>query len=213
MKKVYFISGLGADKRIFSFLDLSFCEPVFIDWITPVKNETLENYALRLRQQIPEQSPWIVGISFGGMLTVEIAKADPTVHAIILSSNKTKQEFPAYFKAGLYLPLYKWSPARWSKRFTLRTSFLLGGTNEAEKKLLHQIIRESDIRFVRWAISAILHWKNMSIPGNIIHVHGTADKLLPCRYVKADYLVEGGTHVMTLDKHAEISRLLQRLIQ
>ncbi len=213
MKKVYFISGLGADKRIFSFLDLSFCEPVFIDWITPLKNESLESYALRLRKQIPDESPWIVGISFGGMLTVEIAKADPSVQAIILSSNKTKKEFPAYFRAGLYLPLYKWSPARLSKQFTLRTSSMLGGTNEAEKKLLHQIIRESDIRFVRWAISAILQWKNMTIPGNIIHVHGTADKLLPCRYVKADYLIEGGTHVMTLDKHTEISRLLQQLLQ
>jgi len=213
LKKVYFISGLGADKRIFSFLDLSFCEPVFIDWITPLKNEKLESYALRLRQQIPEESPWIVGISFGGMLTVEIAKADPAVHAIILSSNKTKKEFPVYFRAGLYLPLYKWSPARLSKKFTLRTSSLLGGTNEAEKKLLHQIIRESDIHFVRWAISAILHWKNMTVPENIIHIHGTADKLLPSRYVKADYLIAGGTHVMTLDKHPEISQLLQQLIQ
>ena len=213
MKKVYFISGLGAEKRIFSFLDLSFCEPVFIDWITPLKNESLESYALRLRKQIPDESPWIVGISFGGMLTVEIAKADPSVQAIILSSNKTKKEFPAYFRAGLYLPLYKWSPARLSKQFTLRTSSMLGGTNEAEKKLLHQIIRESDIHFVRWAISAILQWKNMTIPANIVHVHGTADKLLPCRYVKADYLIQGGTHVMTLDKHTEISRLLQQLLQ
>ena len=212
MKKVYFISGLGADKRIFSLLDLSFCEPVFIDWITPVKNESLESYALRLRKQIPEEAPWIVGISFGGMLTVEIAKADPSVHAIILSSNKTKKEFPPYFRTGLYLPLYKWSPARLSKKFTLRTSFLLGGTNDAEKKLLYQIIRESDIHFVRWAISAILRWKNMTIPGNIIHVHGTADKLLPPRYVKADYMIEGGTHVMTLDKHPEISQLLKQLI-
>jgi len=212
LKKVYFISGLGADKRIFSLLDLSFCEPVFIDWITPVKNESLESYALRLRKQIPEESPWIVGISFGGMLTVEIAKADPSVQAIILSSNKTKKEFPAYFRAGLYLPLYKWGPPRLSKKFTLSTSFLLGGTNEAEKKLLHQIIRESDIRFVRWAISAILRWKNMTIPGNIIHVHGTADNLLPLRYVKADYMIAGGTHVMTLDKHPEISQLLKQLI-
>lgn len=104
-----------------------------------MKNESLESYALRLRKQIPEESPSIVGISFGGMLTVEIA--NPSVQAIILSSNKTKKEFPAYFRAGLYLPLYKWSPARLSKKFTLRTSSMLGGTNEAEKKLLHQIIR------------------------------------------------------------------------
>jgi len=213
VKKVYFISGLGADKRIFSLLDLSFCEPVFIDWIRPGKNESLESYALRLRKQIPEASPGIIGISFGGMLATEMAKADPGVKAIILSSNKTKKEFPGYFRIGLYLPFYKWSPAALSKKITLKTSAILGGTTKEEKKLLHQIIRESDMEFVRWAIQAILHWKNMTIPSNLIHVHGTADKLLPCRYVKADYIVEGGTHVMTLDKHREISQLLEKLIQ
>jgi pimeloyl-ACP methyl ester carboxylesterase len=213
LKKVYFISGLGADKRIFSMLDLSFCEPVFIDWIIPGKNESLESYALRLRNQIPDPSPLIVGISFGGMLATEMAKADNAVRAIILSSNKTKKEFPGYFRAGLYLPLYKWSPVGLAKKFTLRSSGLLGGTTRDEKKLLHQIIRESDMGFVRWAISAILHWENMTIPANIIHVHGTADKLLPYRYVKADYRIEGGTHVMTLDKHQEISQLLEKLIQ
>jgi pimeloyl-ACP methyl ester carboxylesterase len=212
LKKVYFISGLGADKRIFSHLDLSFCEPVFIDWITPQKNESLENYALRLRKQIPDPSPDIVGISFGGMLATEMAKADPSVKAIILSSNKTKKEFPGYFRAGLYLPLYKWSPVSLAKKITIRTSAILGGNTREEKKLLHQIIRESDMGFVRWAISAILHWKNMTIPANIIHVHGTADKLLPFRYVKADYVIQGGTHVMTLDKHKEISQLLEKLM-
>jgi hypothetical protein len=52
MKKVYFISGLGADKRAFSFLDLSFCEPVFIDWIQPLKNELLPEYALDLKNKL-----------------------------------------------------------------------------------------------------------------------------------------------------------------
>lgn len=194
-------------------LDLSFCEPVFIDWIIPGKNESLESYALRLRNQIPDVSPVIVGISFGGMLATEMAKMDAAVRAIILSSNKTKKEFPGYFRAGLYLPLYKWSPVALAKKITLRSSAILGGTTREEKKLLHQIIRESDMGFVRWAISAILHWENMTTPSNIIHVHGTADKLLPIRYVKADYRIEGGTHVMTLDKHQEISQLLEKLIQ
>jgi pimeloyl-ACP methyl ester carboxylesterase len=213
LKKVYFISGLGADKRIFSMLNLSFCEPVFIDWINPGKNESLESYAIRLRNQIPDASPVIVGISFGGMLATEMAKADSAIRAIILSSNKTKKEFPGYFRAGLYLPLYKWSPPGLAKLFTLHSSGLLGGKTRDEKKLLHQIIRESDMGFIRWAISAILHWKNMTIPANITHIHGSADKLLPFRYVKADYRIEGGTHVMTLDKHQEISQLLEKLIQ
>lgn len=213
MKKVYFISGLGADQRIFSFLDLTFCEPVFIDWISPLKNERLENYALRLRHQIPENNPTIVGISFGGMLTVELAKNNPDVKAIILSSNKTKKEFPFYFKAGRYIPVYKWGSASISKKITLRFSSILGGTNKEENKLIRQIILDSDLSFVRWAISAILNWENNTIPANLTHIHGSADKLLPIRYVKPDHVIEGGTHVMTLDKHEEVSRLLKALIQ
>ena len=213
MKKVYFISGLGADQRIFSFLDLSFCEPVFIDWISPLKNESLENYALRLRHQIPENNPTIVGISFGGMLTVELAKNNPDVKAIILSSNKTKKEFPFYFKAGRYIPVYKWGSASVSKKITLRFRSILGGTNKEENKLIRQIILDSDLSFVRWAISAILNWENNTIPANLTHIHGSADKLLPIRYVKPDHVIEGGTHVMTLDKHEEVSRLLKTLIQ
>ncbi|MBI5372191.1 MAG: alpha/beta hydrolase [Sphingobacteriales bacterium] len=213
MKKAYFISGLGADKRIFSFLDLSFCEPVFLGWITPEKKETLPHYALRLKDQVRDESPVIAGISFGGMLATEMAKADPSARVIILSSIKTKTEFPGYFRMGKYLPLYKWSPASLSKKLTLQASAILGGTTPEEKKLLHQIIRESDMDFVRWAIGAILRWENSIVPSNLVHIHGTADKLLPFRYVKADYCIDGGTHVMTLDKHQELSLLLQKLIQ
>lgn len=213
MNKIYFISGLGADKRVFSFLDLSFCEPVFIDWITPEMNESLESYALRLRKYIPGPNPCIVGISFGGMLVTEMAKADTSVKAIIIASNKTADEFPPYLRTGSYFPIYKWTSASLAKNFMLRSIWILGGKNKEAKDLLQQIIMDSDIEFVRWAIGAILQWKNKEVPVNLVHLHGTADKLLPYRYVKADYTIEGGTHVMTLDKHDEVSGLLKKLIQ
>lgn len=104
MQKVYYISGLGADKRAFSFLDLSFCEPVFVDWISPLKKESLKNYALRLRQQINEEHPVVVGVSFGGMLAAEMAKADEQMKVIIIASNKSADEFPAYLRFGKYFP-------------------------------------------------------------------------------------------------------------
>lgn len=147
------------------------------------------------------------------MLATEIAKADPAAKVIILSSTKTGSEFPGYLRVGKYLPLYKWSPASVAKKLVLQASAILGGSTPEEKKLLHQIIRESDMDFVRWAIGAILQWENNIVPSNLVHIHGTADKLLPFRYVKADYRIEGGSHVMTLDKHQELSHLLQQLIQ
>jgi len=42
---IYFISGLGADERVFQFLDLSDIKKVFIKWITPQINEELSAYA------------------------------------------------------------------------------------------------------------------------------------------------------------------------
>ncbi len=212
MKKVYFISGLGADKRVFSFLEHNGYEPVFLSWIDPLKNESLESYAQRLRKQVPEDFPTIVGISFGGMLLTEMAKHDAGIKGIIISSNKIAAEFPSWLRIGKYLPLYKWAPAGISKKMMLSNTWILGGKKPEHEKLLKQIIRESDMQFTKWAIGAILRWKNSVIPENIIHIHGTADKLLPCRLVKANYIIKNGTHVMTMDQHAEVSALLHKLV-
>ncbi|HMU47110.1 MAG TPA: alpha/beta hydrolase [Chitinophagaceae bacterium] len=212
MKKVYFIGGLGADKRIFSFLNLSFCKPIFIDWITPVPKESLKEYALRLRKQIDDESPIVVGISFGGMLITEMAKADPLLKGIILASNKTSKEFPAYLRIGKYLPLYKWAPSGLSKKTMLANSWILGGIHEPQKKLLYEIVKDSNMFFVKWAIGAILRWENNATPKNIIHIHGTADKLLPFRLVKADFKIINGTHILTMDQPGEVSELLKKLI-
>jgi len=212
MKKVYFISGLGADKRVFSFLDLSFCEPVFIDWITPLKKEPLERYARRLRDTIPEKDPAIVGISFGGMLAAEMAHADRNIKAVIIASNKSAGEFPRYLRASRYFPVYRWLPSGILKRSAYAFKWMLGRNEKQQKKIILDIIRDTDIHFVKWAVDAILHWDNKTMQGNIIHIHGTADRLLPYRLVKADYTIQGGAHVLPLDRHEEVSALLKKLL-
>ena len=213
MNKVYFISGLGADKRVFSFLNLSFCEPVFIEWITPLKKESLKSYASRLRSFITGPNPVIVGISFGGMLVTEMAKADKNIKAIIISSNKTTSEFPWYLKIGKYLPAYKIIPSSILKKLMMATRWLLGAKSEEQKRVLRNIINDTDIRFTKWAINAILNWKNKQVPENLIHIHGTADKLLRYRFVKPNYTIIDGTHIMPMDKHEELSKLLYKLTQ
>jgi pimeloyl-ACP methyl ester carboxylesterase len=210
MKKVYFISGLGADKRAFSFMDLSFCEPVFVEWIPPLKNETLPAYALRLRQQIDEEHPVIVGVSFGGMLATEMAKMDDHLQAIIIASNKSSKEFPAYLRIGKYLPVYKWLPGRLLK--TGSFNWIIGAKGDERKQLIRSIIADSNPAFLKWAVGAILHWKETKVPTNVKHIHGTADRLLPFRYVKADIVIEGGTHLMTINNSGEVSAVLSKLL-
>lgn len=212
MKRIYFISGLGADKRVFSFLDLSFCQSIFIDWIVPEKNELLEKYAIRLRQQISDDFPLIIGIFFGGMLVTEMAKADKKIKAIIISSNKLHSELPLYFRLGKYLPLYKLLPSFILKKVTLILKGVPGAKGEGQKKNLKQIILDTNTDFLKWAIGAILNWDNKVIPENLIHIHGTADRVLPYRLVKADDTILNGTHVMPLNQHEEISNLLRKIV-
>ncbi|MBS1654812.1 MAG: hypothetical protein JSU05_08210 [Bacteroidetes bacterium] len=110
------------------------------------------------------------------------------------------------------MPVYKWLPDKFLKQSHAVYSWIFGTKGELEKKVLNQIIAESDMGFVKWAIDAILRWENSVIPLNLVHIHGTADALLPYRFVKADFIIKNGKHVMLLDKHGEISRLLKKVI-
>src|SRR6478609_5267876 len=108
---VYIVSGLGADERVFQYLDLSGYDIKHIQWIIPVKNESLQEYARRLSAQIKHEKPILIGMSFGAIMAVEIGKFIKTEKIILLSSVKTKNELPAYLKLIGKLRLHKLSPA------------------------------------------------------------------------------------------------------
>ena len=64
---VYFISGLGADRRAFERIQLP---PQFsvhhLDWIEPRKDESLNDYAMRLGEGIDTTKPFaLVGLIHG----------------------------------------------------------------------------------------------------------------------------------------------------
>lgn len=210
--KVYFISGMGANERAFQYLDLSFCEPIFIRWITPQHNESLPHYALRLKELITEPRPIIVGVSFGGMLLTEMAKADPAVQGIIISSYETSREIPRYLRMWKYLPVYKWVPPAVIRAVGSLTPLVFGRNSPLVRQTMSKIVQQSDPVFTAWAINAILTWENNQRPSNVIHIHGTADNLLPYPRIQPHYTIERGTHLMIIDKAAELSSILKKIV-
>ena len=213
MKKVYFLTGLGADNRSFNFLDLSFCDPQFIQWVSPMPYETLPSYAEKLFSLINDEEAIIVGLSFGGMLATEIAKHHPDTKVIIISSSKTYFEIPNYLRFWRHFPIYKFHSDKIKNGAGSFVLSILGAKGAEQKKLQLEIMKSSDAALTRWAMDAIVNWKNTVVPKNVTHIHGTADKLLPYRYVKADHSIEGGEHVMVMDQADEVSRLLKQLIE
>lgn len=214
MKDLYFVSGLGADARVFQFLKFEGYQPKHIYWIPPEPQESIEQYAKRLTQQIQSDRPILVGLSFGGMMAIEIAKWLPTEKIILISSAKNRLEIPGYIQLLKLLPLHKWVSIQllnWAGLGFMNWFF--GVTTQAESQLLKAILLETDSTFLRWAIDRVLDWQNIVIPANLHHIHGTDDRVLPLRYAKADTIVEGGGHFMIVSKAAQISQLLEHAIQ
>jgi pimeloyl-ACP methyl ester carboxylesterase len=212
MQTVYFISGLGADERAFRFLDLGFCNPVFIRWIDPLPGENITGYAARLRGQIRDELPVIVGLSFGGMIGVEIAKQIPVKQLILLSSAKSGREIPFYLRYLRYLPLHRVVTASFLRKANELAYRLMGISNRKDKVVFREMINSADDRLLLWAVNQIIHWKNRApIPG-AVHIHGTADIMLPYRYVQADHTITGGEHLMLIMHSAEVSVLLRQIV-
>ena len=213
MQTLYCISGLGADEGAFQYLDLSFVQPVFIKWIDPKKDESLQHYALRLKQQfIHEENPTILGLSLGGMVATELAKVIPSAKIIIVSSAKTKNEIPFYFKTFKYFPAHKFLPDWSIRQHSPMREFFLGSKQEKTIKYVKHVAKHADGNFYRWAIGAILNWKNETVPKNITHLHGTNDKLLPYRFVQSDIKVDNGGHLMIIENADKVSKLIKEII-
>jgi pimeloyl-ACP methyl ester carboxylesterase len=211
--KIFIISGLGADERVFQLLDLSDYEVVFVEWIKPLHKEKIEHYAARLLTQITSPNPVIIGLSFGGMMAIEISKLIPTKKIILLSSAKTKQEIPFYLKILGNLGLDYIVPSCVLKQSNIIVDWFFGVKGYFEKKLLHQILKDMDSIFLKWSIHQVLHWNNLFVPPNLTHIHGTADRLLPAYFIKANELIPNAGHFMVLTFPTLISARINALLQ
>ena len=212
MQNVYCISGLGADERVFQYLDLSFAYPVFINWINPLPGETLEAYAMRLKEKfISEKDPLIIGLSLGGMLATEIAKQLPEARVIIISSAKIKTELPFYLRMLRYIPAHKMLSYNLVKKTLAIQEYFLGAGSELSRQYEKTVADKANMHFYKWAISAIVTWQNKTAPSNVFHIHGSSDRLLPMRFVKPGFVVNNGGHLMIIENAAEVSAVLKQI--
>ncbi len=68
--KIYAISGLGADERVFKYLTINY-ELIPVKWIRPKHKETIHSYSKRLIEEYgigQETNYGIIGVSFGGLI-------------------------------------------------------------------------------------------------------------------------------------------------
>lgn len=212
-KELYIFSGLGADERVFQLLDFSGFSTTFIKWIAPKDKETIENYATRLLEQITTTKPILIGLSFGGLIAVEVAKQIDTEKVILIASAKTKNEIPFYYRFAGRLGLHKLLPTRLLKNSNFITNWFFGTSSTFDKQLLKQILIDTDPIFLKWALDKVTRWTNQTQTNNTFHIHGTSDRILPLSYVKCNSTIINGGHLMTLNKAEELNKIIRQEIE
>ena len=181
---------------------------IHVDWISPLEKETLQNYALRISESLTDENAILIGLSFGGILSIEISKIRKFKKIFLLSSAKTKSEIPFYYKVLGKLNLLEIIPVSFLKSVNFLTHFVFGAKTNSEKNLLKDIVKNTDKNFMKWALHQIINWKNKDFDGNIVHIQGNRDLILPHYFVKFDYLIDGGTHFMTLNQSKKIEQII-----
>lgn len=210
-KHIYFVPGLAASPKIFEFLQISEekFELHFLDWLIPESlEEPIEDYAQRMAQKVTEPNAILVGVSFGGVMVQEMSKHLDVEKVALISSIKDRDELPQRLKLIQKTKAYKLFPANAVANIEDFYIYALGETAKKRTEIYRKYLSVRNPLYLNWAIYNVLHWKQKNPMENILHIHGTDDHMFPVKHISNCIEIQGGTHVMILNKAKTISKIL-----
>lgn len=208
-ENVYLLPGLLADNRIFKNFATGQGNYIDVVYPEPHRKETLAHFSKRLAEQITEPDAVLVGTSFGGVLSVEIAKHIDVKQVILLGSVKHKDELAWYKNLIHILRLHK----RVSPRYIRMGGFasrMFAPKETREWQTFFDMVYSTEGDYIHWVIDRVLGWKNEEYPENILHLHGTKDPLFPIRYITEPVVkIEGAGHSMVMDRADDLHKAIK----
>jgi hypothetical protein len=206
---IYCFSGLGADNSVFQFISIQNAKFHYVDWIEPELHETLKNYAKRLCESITLEPPYsFIGVSFGGMIALEVASIVSPEHCFSISSAVNKKELPLLYQRILKTRIHSILPDFIFKKANPVLFYAFGLKSKAEKRHFKKILLNPDVQFLKWAVGAISSWEGQNSE-KVISIHGTKDRIIPLPKRKVDLIIEGGSHFMIVQKLKEIQAYIK----
>ncbi|HEY1024526.1 MAG TPA: alpha/beta hydrolase [Sphingobacteriaceae bacterium] len=212
---IYFLSGLGCDRRVFERIDLpSGYEMQHLDWVPVDGTETLPAYAAQLSKKIDDSKPFMLaGMSFGGMVAAEIAKIKRPEKLILFSTVANRRQLPLFYRLSGKIPL-EWLSARAANLLSM--SYLhryFGPLDRRSKELVTEYFRHLDPVFLRWTLGHIGRWQNEEVFPGYLHIHGSEDKTFYARLTDAQYIIPGGGHFCILTHAQKVNEILRKELQ
>ncbi len=208
----YFIGGIATDQRLFQHQLQHIPHSVYLPFPVPTPGDTMEQYVLKFLPAIDTTRPFnIVANSMGGMMTMELLKHLHPEKVILISSVKCRAEMPWRLRQLRYSNLHRLLPGKAFIAGVHYGSFLLREINNIPglREMVVAMARSNSPAFLSWCVHAIVNWPGSSDHRkDIIHIHGTRDRMFPYHNITHAVPVAGGSHNMLLTRKEEITDLL-----
>lgn len=204
----YCVSGLGADETIFEYLDLQ-CEKVCISWIPSRKWETMTEYATRLCEQIDASVPFVlIGVSFGGMLAIEMTKLVNPLATILITSVARRSELPIWIRWAAKTKVNRLLPT-WL--FSLHPIWLIWFfriKSARGRKKMRSLSKTNDKALTRFAIDMIMTWQNDWLPVHMLRINAGCDWMLPSNKRESGVILANAGHFAVVENAEKVSEIV-----
>lgn len=211
---VYFMPGMAASPKIFEHIKLpqNQFKIHYLEWIIPLKNESIRDYALRLSKNIKHVNVVLLGVSFGGVLVQEISKHIAVRKLIIVSSVKSVNELPKRMLIAKATKAYKLVPTQLASNIDFFAKYTLGTIVGKRLELYKMYLSVNNSEYLRWAIKNMVCWNQVNYNPKIIHIHGDNDSVFPIKNITNCTTINGGTHIMIINKYKWFNENLPKII-
>lgn len=210
--KIYAISGLGANEKVFEKLKIppNF-EWMYIPWLIPARDEEVSSYAFKMAHTIDDSKEFILlGLSFGGIIAQEIAKIKRPRKLILISTIKANSEKPFWIQINRVIPLYKIFPYILLNKGPLVGWFsMVRQCLNPDRPNLARLYSMRDECYTRWAFKQVVYWDSKeNLECEVYHIHGTGDFIFPIWNIKNAIKIKGGGHLAVYEKAELVSKEL-----
>ena len=209
------LTGMGADERLFAAQQTAFPGLLTPRWIEARLREGLAEYAERFVAEIPIARPLLLGgCSLGGMIAYEMAHVLRPDALVLIASAVTRSAIPWYLRSPARIAWIMPPAGYWLGKRTgpAALSFLFGRKPE-HRRLVAAMARDASPTFLRWSCIAVGKWQPRAPSGVPTYViHGDGDFVLPLGTQRADYLVPGGRHLLTVTHAEQVNAALREII-
>lgn len=211
---IFLLPGLGLDERLYATQRLEFPSLQVPIWLRPKWFESLPQYSRRIAQAIDPRGPCFVGgMSFGGMVALEMSRHLDCRGCFLISSVRSSAELPLWARllapGAWLLPL---GSDRIAASLATAAMWTMGRRCPASWRQFCTHLSKTRAPMLPWACRAAVSWKPASTTCPVYQIHGDRDPILTHRNTRAEVIVPRGGHLLPLTHPFAVNDWLRRSI-